>query len=688
MIYDCFQFFNELDILKLRLHVMDPVVDRFVICEATETFSGMKKPLYYEEHKDMFREFAHKIIHVVIEDTPAGYTHDRDTFQKNAVIRGLKDCTDGDIIIFSDLDEIPNPERIKEVAAAIRANEHDEQHRIFHLAQRLFYCYLNMEEISGKLLACCGDFDDVTKKQWLGTKIFSYEVAKTQPLGELRWHKVRETDIRVADGGWHFGYMGGNGEKDLKKRVAEKVKSAAHQEYNNRAVLAEVEDKIKDGMDIFGRDAVFVQVPIDESFPEYLREHKEEYAHLIKEDESRTTVACRHIRQKIRTCCRSAVAFGRKNIRQILFFAALLIELGIVLVDKSAFSNPWESRLFRVTFLLCMAKIALTKYSLKEWLVMAGFFGLGVISYFSTGRNEIIRIVAFVAAAKGISLPQMMKVTFYTTLTGVLALIMMSLTGILGSTYLEMNYRGNGIERRYCLGLGHPNALHCMVFVLVVLGIYLYWKRLKWYHCFILEGINLGFYVITQSRTGMAVTTFGIFVALCFSLFPRLKETKAVYILGALGVFGCIAFSVAAAIFGCELPVLEKLNKPLTGRIFWSNYFGAASGWSLFSNPQNDQYFDMGYIRLFYWYGIVPAIVYILLKFAQIRYAFKKKDAAALLVITMFALYTVFEAHAVSVYLARNYSLMLLCGGTFSGMLCLKSEKEGYFWQPGKLLKR
>ena len=115
MIYDCFQFFNELDMLKIRLNVMSPIVDKFVISEATETFSGLKKPLYYEENKEMFAEFADKIIHVVVDDTPEGYTHDRDTFQKNAVTRGLKDCTDEDIIIFSDLDEIPNPEKIKEI---------------------------------------------------------------------------------------------------------------------------------------------------------------------------------------------------------------------------------------------------------------------------------------------------------------------------------------------------------------------------------------------------------------------------------------------------------------------------------------------------------------------------------------------------------------------------------------------
>lgn len=66
MIYDCFHFFNELDILKIRLEVMNPIVDKFVISEATETFSGLKKPLYYEENKELFSEFQDKIIHVVV----------------------------------------------------------------------------------------------------------------------------------------------------------------------------------------------------------------------------------------------------------------------------------------------------------------------------------------------------------------------------------------------------------------------------------------------------------------------------------------------------------------------------------------------------------------------------------------------------------------------------------------------
>ena len=55
MVYDCFQFFNELDILKLRMHVLNDVVDKFVISEATVTFSGEKKPLYFQENREMFQ---------------------------------------------------------------------------------------------------------------------------------------------------------------------------------------------------------------------------------------------------------------------------------------------------------------------------------------------------------------------------------------------------------------------------------------------------------------------------------------------------------------------------------------------------------------------------------------------------------------------------------------------------------
>lgn len=312
MIYDCFQFFNELDLLKLRLEILSPVVDKFVISEATETFSGLPKPLYYEENKEMFKEFEDRIIHVVVSDTPPGDTHVRDTYQKNGGTKGLDGCNDNDIILFSDLDEIPNPQAILSVL------ENFQDDKIYHFAQRLFYCYLNMEEVSGSLLGQAGEFEGVERKQWIGTKMCSYRLMKEKNIrfGELRFPEWKEIGIRVADGGWHFGYMGGLGEKDIKKRVKDKVVSAAHQEYNSRSVLSEVEDKIKDGEDIFGREAKFVRVEIDETFPAYIREHKAEYAHLILEEDTGKKRAMRHIRRK----CKRVLQKIWRGVRRIIPF--------------------------------------------------------------------------------------------------------------------------------------------------------------------------------------------------------------------------------------------------------------------------------------------------------------------------------------------------------------------------------
>lgn len=314
MVYDCFQFFNELDMLKIRLHVMSPIVDKFVISEATETFSGLKKPLYYEENKEMFAEFADKIIHVVVDDTPEGYTHDRDTFQKNAVTRGLKDCTDEDIIIFSDLDEIPNPEKIKEILKDFKED------KIYHFAQRLFYCYLNMEEVSGNLLSYAGEFEGVERKKWIGSKMCSYKLLREQnlQLGELRFPERKEIGIRVEDGGWHFGYMGGHGEKDIKKRVQEKVISAAHQEYNSKHVLNQVTDQIKDGKDIFGRDAKFIRCEIDESFPAYIRENEEELSYLIMQEEKAAEKKLRHIKVTCRNACHQMEVSLKRLVKRLL----------------------------------------------------------------------------------------------------------------------------------------------------------------------------------------------------------------------------------------------------------------------------------------------------------------------------------------------------------------------------------
>ncbi len=287
MVYDCIPFFNEIDILKLRLHILNPIVDKFIIEEATVTFSGEPKELCFEKNKELFKEFLPKIEYIVVDNSPVNTTtHLRDKFQKNALEKGLKDATDEDVIILSDVDEIPNPKVLKEIIAEF------DKDKIYHLAQRMFYCFLNMEEMSGNLLSITGEFPGVERKMWLGTKVFSKKSIPLNGIIELREAPVTSPDaVRVADGGWHFGYMGNSGEKDVAKRIGTKVVAAAHQEYNDDVLLAEAADRLLLGQDMFGRDAHFERVEVDESYPEYLLTHRAEYEYLIMPPVSKGKVA-------------------------------------------------------------------------------------------------------------------------------------------------------------------------------------------------------------------------------------------------------------------------------------------------------------------------------------------------------------------------------------------------------------
>ncbi len=282
MVYDLIPFFNEIDILKIRLNILSPYVDKFIIEESTMTFSGEEKELCFEKHKDLFKEYLDRIEYIVVTDTPkVAKTHERDYFQKNHLAEGLErvGATEDDVIIFGDLDEIPNPRVLEDII------KNFDKTKVYHLAQRNFYAFLNMEEKSGKLLSITGDFPQIKEedRKWLGTKVTSIINIPKEGIVRLRdlVSCCDKRSVRVADGGWHFGYMGGMHETNPVERIGVKVKAAAHQEYNDREILAETMDRLVLGQDIFGRDARFERVEIDDTYPEYIRQHLDELGYLV-----------------------------------------------------------------------------------------------------------------------------------------------------------------------------------------------------------------------------------------------------------------------------------------------------------------------------------------------------------------------------------------------------------------------
>ncbi|MBO5472284.1 MAG: hypothetical protein J6A08_00600 [Lachnospiraceae bacterium] len=389
-----------------------------------------------------------------------------------------------------------------------------------------------------------------------------------------------------------------------------------------------------------------------------------------------------------------------------LFYLGLTIELIIVIVDKSNYTNPIEGWLFRITFLLFAMKLVLTEYSWKEWVLIAALEAAGFISYRVTGANDMIRIVTFAAACKNIPLRQMLRYTFYVTLAGCLVIVFLSVTGIYGEISLTQAYgheaaeetRYIGVEAaeetRYTLGMGHPNALSCMFLMLTALGVYVWFAQMRWYMYLFLMLLNAGVYMLTGSKTSMLITTAFLAGAFVMTYSRYLRQKAFAYVCGALIFALCIGFSVDAAVCAqrvrdaqwheffyldpmdnAHIVALGRIDRYINGRIISltdsEKNDGMIHTWSAFSCENNmNYYFDMGWVKLFYRYGVIPGILYTAACLWLLWRFYKRKDACGLVLFVTFAIYTVVEAHLISAYIARNYLLMMM------GTMLLTSGKD------------
>jgi len=256
-VYDVFPFLNELDLLEVRMEILDPYVDYFVIGECNKTFQGNEKPFYFLENRERYKKFEHKIIHnKFIDDKGDAWTNwDRDVNHKNVIAEALKDCKDDDIILISDLDEIPNLE-------GVPLDSFYKPGQLFHMMQEMYYYFIDLHQ-------------EGSERNWFGTKVCSYSYFKKTNIDTIRNAKSEGTQI--PNGGWHFTFLGGA------EKVIQKIESWGHKEFNNEHIKSKVAENISNGTDLFFRpNSNLVQVPIDESYPKYLRENLDRYPHFVR----------------------------------------------------------------------------------------------------------------------------------------------------------------------------------------------------------------------------------------------------------------------------------------------------------------------------------------------------------------------------------------------------------------------
>ncbi len=276
-VYDCFSFFNELDLLEIRLHELDPVVDYFVLVEATRTHQKQPKPLYFAENYERFKAFEKKIIHVVVDKYPNFFSRfrvptpmDYDNHQKNQIIQGLKGAQPDDIIIYSDLDEIPKAEKIREYRDAPGT-------KVFQ--QLLCSYFVNCVCTHGPVEPC--ELNHNGLHYWRGSVMAPFSEFSNSK--EFRKRRDRQDNgiVQIEEGGWHFSYLG-NWEQVLYKLRsfchAKEVKYSIG-DLDNPQKLIEL---IEQGIDLYGRDYSNSFVELDERFPRYLLDNRERFNHLIK----------------------------------------------------------------------------------------------------------------------------------------------------------------------------------------------------------------------------------------------------------------------------------------------------------------------------------------------------------------------------------------------------------------------
>ncbi len=364
------------------------------------------------------------------------------------------------------------------------------------------------------------------------------------------------------------------------------------------------------------------------------------------------------------------------------FWAAVLIELLLVIIDKSAYINPYEGQLFRLTFLLFAVKILTTKYSRNEILFLGMVGMVAAVSYFVNTKDEAVRAVALVAACK--------EVVLCATIAGMAVLFVLSVTGIYGAVSVTADYgRGSGpldpyYETRYCFGMGHPNAFQGMLFMVSTLGMYLYAERMRLWHFL---AVGFVFYLFTDSNTGFIVLAAAVAGVMLMKYSRAARERRLLYLLAALFFIALVAFSAYGSHTGRDTPVMYKIDRVLNGRFQYSNIYEAArvENWKLFGAAANEEFFDQGFIRLFYWYGIVPAAVYLLGNLYLIWQSYHNKDYSLCVIVTAYAVFSMMEAHLVSVYLLRNY-LLLFMGYYWYQPFLERGETQGYLWQPRRIL--
>jgi hypothetical protein len=263
-IYDILPFFNELEVLEIRIKELWDVVDYFVVAESNLSHSGKPKEYIFENNIERFAPYMSKIRHIKVDDmpeTPDSWVRER--FQRKACERGLYDLAPEDIVITSDCDEIARAEIIE----MIKEDENDYDRYILFIPQ--FQYKLNYMKF----------FQNSKNANIIVTRGRAYTNPQTEREYTFYWNPKPPETVMVDHGGWHFTYFGDN------DHAITKIKNFAHTETDTPDMIARhnIQWFIDNKYGHHGpKDPErFEYVQVNEYFPKCITENLDQWQHMI-----------------------------------------------------------------------------------------------------------------------------------------------------------------------------------------------------------------------------------------------------------------------------------------------------------------------------------------------------------------------------------------------------------------------
>ncbi len=256
-IFDTITFFRENFITNLRFEILNKVVDYFVVCESRYDHKGKKKELNFDLKNSKFKN---KLIYLVI-DKPFNKNNNawqNQAEQREFIFNGLIKAHDEDYVMFSDPDEIPNPQKITEINIKKK----------FGIFMQKCFCYkfnlFNRFESPWEGTRVC-KFKNLKSINYMRQKILS------KNLYSPFWKFYKNKNIElINDGGWHFNNLLNPNE------ISVKLKTFAHKEFSTSeyADTKIIEENILKGRDLFKRGWKFEKIEVDKTFPTYIYNNK------------------------------------------------------------------------------------------------------------------------------------------------------------------------------------------------------------------------------------------------------------------------------------------------------------------------------------------------------------------------------------------------------------------------------